>query len=294
MRCAAWVRRAAVCGTLGCAILSAQTPAPQPRFEVASIKPAANDETAGGPSARMREIMRDNRLPGAISMASPGRVNLEKLALLDLIAAAYRVRTSQVSGPVWMSDEDFDIEAKVPEGTPKEQLNAMLQSLLEERFGLKVHRDTQTEKGFALVVGKDGPKLKSAEPPPAEAQDLTPEERRAKSKEQVLARLDAMTNRMEQNQANGKLMSRFATQTWPSVTSEELAAGLVPFAEAPIVDETGLTGKYSVTIEVWESAETPGGTVFDAVEKLGLKLEPRKVSVEIVVVDQVSKSPTPN
>jgi len=109
-----------------------------------------------------------------------------------------------------------------------------------------------------------------------------------------LARLDAMTNRMEQNQANGKLMSRFATQTWPSVTSEELAAGLVPFAEAPIVDETGLTGKYSVTIETWEGGDKPGGTVFDAVEKLGLKLEPRKVSVEIVVVDQVSKSPTPN
>jgi len=294
MRCAAWVRPAAICGILQFAILSAQTPVPQPRFELASVKPAANDERAAGPSARISQIMRDNRPPGAIPMPNPGRIRLEKWAMLDLIAAAYSVKTTQVSGPAWMSDEEFDIEAKVPEGTPKEQLNAMLQSLLEERFGLKVHRDTQTEKGFALMVGKDGPKLKSAEPPPAEAQDLTPEERRAKSKEQVLARLDAMTNRMEQNQANGKLMSRFATQTWPSVTSEELAAGLVPFAEAPIVDETGLTGKYSVTIEVWESAETPGGTVFDAVEKLGLKLEPRKVIVKTVVVDEVSKTPTEN
>ena len=65
------------------------------------------------------------------------------------------------------------------------------------------------------------------------------------------------------------------------------------FAEAPVVDETGLTGKYSVAIETW-NADAPGGTVFDAVEKLGLKLESRKVTVETVVVDQVSKTPTAN
>jgi uncharacterized protein (TIGR03435 family) len=61
-----------------------------------------------------------------------------------------------------------------------------------------------------------------------------------------------------------------------------------------VVDETGLTGKYSVTIETWKNTDVPGGTVFDAVEKLGLKLEPRKVTVETVVVDQVSKTPTAN
>jgi uncharacterized protein (TIGR03435 family) len=68
----------------------------------------------------------------------------------------------------------------------------------------------------------------------------------------------------------------------------------VGFAEAPVVDETGLTGKYSVVIETWSNSDVPGGTVFDAVEKLGLKLEPRKVTVETVVVDQVSKTPTAN
>ena len=76
-------------------------------------------------------------------MTGPNRVRLQNWALLDLIAAAYSVRATQVSGPAWLSDQVFDIEAKVPDGTPKDELNAMLQSLLEERFGLKVHRNTK-------------------------------------------------------------------------------------------------------------------------------------------------------
>ncbi len=86
--------------------------------------------------------------------------------MLDLIAAAYRVRATQVSGPAWLSHQSFDVEAKLRCGAQKEELNAMLQSLLEECFGLKAHRDTRTGQGFALVVGKGGPKLKPAEPLP--------------------------------------------------------------------------------------------------------------------------------
>jgi hypothetical protein len=133
--------------------------------------------------------------PGMIPMDDPGRVRLENWALLDLIAAAYSVRATQVSGPAWLSDQIFDIEAKAPDGAPKEELNAMLQSLLEERFGLKVHRDTRTGQGFALVVGKNGPKLKPAEPPPAPAQGLTGEEQRAKVQQ---ARMEALQTRMQE------------------------------------------------------------------------------------------------
>jgi uncharacterized protein (TIGR03435 family) len=61
-----------------------------------------------------------------------------------------------------------------------------------------------------------------------------------------------------------------------------------------VIDQTGLRGKYSVSIETWKNADLPGGTIFDAVEKLGLKLESRKVTIETVVVDQVSKAPTAN
>jgi uncharacterized protein (TIGR03435 family) len=282
-----------VCAAIAliCTNLRAQTPPARPQFEVASVKPAAKDEPGSGRMPMARELMRNGRPPGMIPMDDPGRVRLNNWALLDLIAAAYRVRATQVSGPAWLADQIFDIEAKVPDGVSKEELNGMLQSLLEERFGLKVHHDTQTRQGFALVVGKNGPKLKSAEAPPAPAGGLTEDEQRAKVQQ---ARIEALQKRMQENRENGTPLIGFSRANFPSITTEQLAFRLVLFAEAPVVDETGFTGKYAVTIETWKNDDVPGGTVFDAVEKLGLKLEPRKVTVETVVVDQVSKTATAN
>ncbi len=277
-----------------CTNLLGQVPPARPQFEVASVKPAASHETGIGRVPMMREVMRNGRLPGAIPMKDPGRISLEDWALVDLIAAAYSVLASQVSGPAWISDQGFDIEAKMPDGARKEDLNAMLQSLLEERFGLKAHRDTQTKQGFALVVGKNGPKLKPAEPPPVAEPGLTDDEQKAKQQQQAQANLAALMKRMQESRENGTPLGGFNRASWTSTTTEELAKRLVRFAEAPVVNETGLTGKYSVTIETWKNADVPGGTVFDAVEKLGLKLEPRKVALETVVVDQVSKTPTAN
>jgi uncharacterized protein (TIGR03435 family) len=271
------------------------TPPATPQFEVASVKPAANDLTRGGRFPMLREMMRNQGPPGAIPMTGPDRVRLQDWTLLDLIAAAYRVRTTQVSGPDWLTDQGFDIEAKLPEGTRKEDLNAMLQSLLEDRFGLKIHRATQTAQGFALVVGKDGPKLKpAAPPPPAPAQELTDEERQAQFQQKAQATMAADKKRMQEKLESGPPMAGFSYAGWPSITTEELAAQLVRFAGAPVVDQTGLTGKYSVRIETSSNTDVPGGTIFDAVEKLGLKLEPRKVTVATVVVDQVFKTPTAN
>jgi uncharacterized protein (TIGR03435 family) len=272
--------------------MRAQTPPARPQFDVASVRPVANDETRA--DALLRVVMRNRRTPGMIPMTAPDRVRLQNWPLLDLIAAAYSVRATQVSGPDWLSGQGFDIEATVPDGTPKEELNAMLQSLLEERFGLKVHRSTKTGQGFALVLGKDGTKLKSAQPPPAPGPELTDEEKaeqRAQLQEKMLADM-----RKHQQEDRESVAARGALSTWSSdsITTEDLAAELVQFAGAPVVDETGLTGKYSVSVKTWQNADVPGGTIFDAVEKLGLKLEPRKVTVETVVVDQVSKTPTPN
>jgi uncharacterized protein (TIGR03435 family) len=281
---------------LACTSLRAQTPPATPQFEVASVRPTAQDDRAGSRLAQvLRSAGRNNRRPGEIPMTGPDRVHLENWALLDLIAAAYSVRASQVSGPVWLSDQVFDIEAKVPDDTPKDELNVMLQSLLEERFGLKMHRATKTAQGFALTVGKNGPNLKSARPPPVPDPTLTQEEQMAQSQQNMLADLAASKKRMQEDIANGKsVVGQSSSASWNSITTEELAARLVRFAEAPVVDETGLTGKYTVTIGVSTRPDGSGDTVFDAVEKLGLKLEPRKVTVETVVVDQVSKTPTAN
>ncbi len=278
-----------VCAAIAliCTTLPAQTPPTKPQFEVASVKPSAPGSAL---PPMLRAVMRNNGRPGEIPMAGPDRVRLQNWPLLDLIAAAYRVRATQVSGPAWLSDQAFDIEA-VPDGTPKEQLNAILQSLLEERFGLKVHRDTKTGQGFALVVGKDGPKLKPAGPPPAPVEGLTDEEQKTQPQQKMQADMAAQQKRTKEQLA---AVGPFNNVGWSSITMEELAAQLVRFAGAPVIDQTGLTGEYKVTIDTWSNPDVPGGTIFDAVEKLGLKLESRKVTVETVVVDQVSKTPTAN
>ena len=280
---------------LVCTTSRAQSPATGPKFEVASVKPTAKDETSDGQlSQLMREIDRNHRRPGEIPMTGTDRVRLKNWPLLDLIAAAYSVRAIQISGPDWLSDQGFDIEATVPEGTPRAELNAMLQSLLEERFGLKAHRMTKTGKGFALTVAKDGPRLTPALPPPVAVEGLSNEKQEAQLQQNTEANMAAMAKRMRKATEDGTLPQSVNSLGWRSITIGELAAQLVRFTEAPVIDETGLTGKYSVTLETSKNADGSGTSVFDAVDKLGLKLEPRKVTAEMVIVDQVSKSPTPN
>jgi uncharacterized protein (TIGR03435 family) len=277
-----------------CTTLPAQTPPATSQFEVASVKPAANNGTSDRLAQILREAGRSHRQPGMIPMTGPDRIRLQNWALVDLIAAAYSVRATQVSGPDWLSTQGFDIEAKLPDGARKEDLNAMLQSLLEDRFGLKAHRGPQTSQGFALIVAKDGPRLKPAQPPPALDPGLTDAERQAQLQQKMLASLARMKERTQDQIASGNPPEQFNSESWDAITTEELAAQLVRFAGAPVEDETGLTGEYSVTIKTSSNPDVPGGTIFDAVEKLGLKLESRKVTVDTVVVDQVSKTPTAN
>lgn len=274
-----------------CGGLSAQNLPDKPHFEVASIKPAAPPDLPPEQRALMEQMMRNRRMTGQLLMRNPGLVRLQNWTLVDLIAASYRVPAIQVVGPSWLTKpaQFFDVEAKLPEGASKDLAYAMLQSLLEERFGLRTHRETQTRPGFVLVVGKNGPKLQPAEPEPSN--NLTPEENRVKMSQHMAE----MMEKMHESRNNGMPMAGFSTLSWASVTAEELAANLIRFVDAPVVDQTGLTAKYSVRIETWKGeGDNPGVTIFDAVEKLGLKLESRKVTVEAVVVDQVSKMPSEN
>ena len=264
----------------------AQVPSEAPQFEVASIRPVAKNVPGSEPGLQgLREWVRDMRRPGEIPMLSPDRVLLKDWTLLDLIAAAYVIRPGQVSGPDWIAEQGFDLEATVPVSTPKSALNGMLQSLLEERFGLKAHHVLKTGKGYALIVGKDGPKLIPAAPASPPAEVLTQGDLRA----QAARNLEMM---MKRTPARRGRSGRF--EMMPSVTMDELAARLVRYTEAPVVDATDLAGKYSVDLEVSSNDSEPGYTIFDAVEKLGLKLEHRKVTLEALVVDQASKLPTAN
>ena len=120
----------------------------RPAFEVASIKPSPPPSTPGMMRIGMQR--------------APGRVTYSGMSLKLLIQNAFRVKNYQISGPAWLDSERFEIVAKLPEGANADQTPEMMQKLLAERFGLKLHRETKELPVYALVTGKNGPKLEAS------------------------------------------------------------------------------------------------------------------------------------
>src|SRR3954464_876725 len=135
----------AVCGVAG---VGAQN-VTNPQFEVASIRRADIALAAGGGVPVFPTT-------GGVGTATPRRITYRATWLMPLIAQAFGVRSDQVTGPVWLLAERYDIVANIPEGATKEQFNVMLGNLLRERFGLRFHVESQMRPVFALRVGKDG------------------------------------------------------------------------------------------------------------------------------------------
>jgi uncharacterized protein (TIGR03435 family) len=215
-------------------------------FEGATIKPSDMTAESG-------QMARDPRM-----------VALSHVSLQNLMAQAYLIRNFQISGPDWLDTDRFDIVAKLPDGATRDQLPAMLQSLLKERFHLTVHQEHKTMTADVLSPGKDGVKMKAID---SEVRDVR-------------------TSGGAHRWIAGKLtMAYFAG----------LLANLI---EQPVVDETGLKGVYDIDIE-WASDETEGmdGTPsLPAVlaDKLGLRLDSRKAPVDIYVIDRIDRVPTAN
>lgn len=267
--------------------LAAQSPPDGAKleFEVASVKPV---KATGSPREASMDRLFAMMQPGSIPMPSPGRVHIESRSLRQLIATAYRVRLDRVSGPSWLEEARFDIEAKLPEGTKPAQANEMLQALLSERFGLEFHRETREFSGFALVVGKRGAKLEEYVPP---ARQLTPEEMKEAMAKQAEERMKAA------NRASSDVTGpRRVRSAWSGgFTMPQLAERLTSIVEAPVSDQTGLSGRYKLAFETWQATDDdPGQNIHQAIGQLGLELTRQKVPVEILVIDQISRKPTGN
>ncbi len=131
-----------------------QTPPARLEFEVASVKPSAAPTIGSSVSVGVK-------INGA-------QVHISSLALKDYIRIAYRVKEYQVSGPDWITGERFEIDAKLPDGATREQVPDMLQSLLADRFGLKLHRGSKEFPVYALVVASGGLKMKELPHDPAD------------------------------------------------------------------------------------------------------------------------------
>lgn len=144
---------------------TAQTAQENLSFDVASVKPAA----AVTPGMGLRVMMR-----GGPGTEDPGQITYSGVTLKNVMTIAYGVKGYQVSGPAWMDSVRFDIVAKIPHDTTKEQFKVMLQNLLKERFGLELHHESKDLPMYDLVVAKGGVKMKESVEDPSAAAPIVP------------------------------------------------------------------------------------------------------------------------
>lgn len=237
----------------------------QPQFEVASVKdapPLTPDRVAAG------------KLGVRISGAS---VSVGYKTLRDLLGIAFRLKTPlQIVGPGFMSERRFDILAKFPEGATRAQLPEMLQSLLRERFALVVHHESRPISVFALTAQKEVFLKKQ------EAKENTGP---AVSKNP--------SGTLQINLDDGG--QRHITPLESVATFVESLAGILGEL---VLDETQLEGKYRFWMDFPSARDfglvDPVTQAYRYLSEQGLKLESKKVPMDVVVVDSVSKTPTGN
>ena len=217
---------------LACASF-AQTPA----FEVASVKPSEPITPA---------LVQSGRLHIGVSIDSL-HVRISQYSLYDLIALAYQVKGHQISGPDWMVTERYDIQAKLPEGGRRGQVPAMIQTLLAERFGMRVHRENRELSVYALVVANGGLHLK-----PSSVEDAAPQaaERPIQSGTDVSAGGAAVSTGVagESKITPGQDGNLHIENK--KMTLARFADFIGRYTERPIVDSTGLQGAYEMEFDV--------------------------------------------
>jgi uncharacterized protein (TIGR03435 family) len=197
------------------------------------------------------------------------RVLYANFTLKNLIALAYSSGESRVlEGPGWMDSELYEINANLPPNTVKDQIPAMLQKLLSDRFKLAVNRESRTFPSYALMVAPNGPKLKASKPEEAAHSYILP---------------------------GGRI-------TGSKVPMAVLAEMLTRVTGRPVRDTTGLKGEFTFVLS-WvpdnapaaEAADPTRPSIYVAVqEQLGLKLQAGKSPVDVLVVSHAEKMPTAN
>jgi uncharacterized protein (TIGR03435 family) len=284
-----------VTGTIG-PVLQAQAPAPTPKFEAASVKPAAN---CGG----------EGRSGGAGGGMSPGRLHLPCVTVKGLISGAYAtfangdLDTGRVppieEGPPWIDSARYDINAKA-EGNAggATMMGPMMQSLLEDRFKLKVHRETREGPAYALTIAKGGPKLTPFTEGSCTALPFPPTPLAAGEKPYC-----------------NNLISRRGPNLWLDMrgqTLDEFCKRIGTALDRPVIDKTGIAGRFDFRMEFAQDETTPGLprgidepggapaasatdpagglSIFTALEeKLRLKLVPAKGPREFLVIDHIER-----
>jgi uncharacterized protein (TIGR03435 family) len=280
-------------------ILAAPAPAATFQYEVASIKPSK--PASGNSYMLMGMKYTDDGLTG------------ENVPLMYLIQNAYGISRDRISGaPPWSISERYDIDAKMDEAAAKElkklrpdELKVvrqqMLQALLAERFKLTVHREEKELAVYNLVVAKNGPKIQESKPEDSKASESAPA-KSSSPNSQMMMSSGGGGGGGSANLPVGAVSVSFGAKgglrhtSGKDATIESLLALLSSAAGRPVLDKTGLTGKYDYKLEwapdnLQADAEPSGPSIFTAVqEQLGLKLESGKGPVEIIVIDHAEQA----
>jgi uncharacterized protein (TIGR03435 family) len=267
--------RSALATLLSACALLAQSSAP-PSFEVASIK-----QSPPQPEGQVRMGM----------SADPGRVGFSYLTLRDLMSRAYEVKMAQITGPAWIDSERYDVNAKIPDGVAREQVPTMLRALLEERFQLKLRRETKEMPVYELILAKGGSKLEKAAEPSGRPRITM------------------------QGSGDGVMHA-----TINSATMANFSDMVGRWTDRPVIDQTGLTDRFDINLDLAmedlarsRSAmvviqggppsgggggpapdSNPAGSLFTSMQKLGLKLEPKRAPLELLIVEKAEKVPLGN
>jgi uncharacterized protein (TIGR03435 family) len=249
------------------AAMAQQSPAPAPgkrlEFEVVDLRPRDPNNPVPAGKGRM--------LPG-------GRIEVSGITLTNMIMMAWGVQEDMISGlPKWAGSAQYDLVAKGTPDTAQPELRLMVQSMLENQFKLSMHREDRVRNAYVLTVGKAGAKLQAASGGPGGAQSCS---------------WQVLDSSLRRRECHNMSMAELARElpVWGGI-------GI----DFPAIDETGLKGSYDLNLDVGNAPSrkepgTPdtdpadsGPTIFQALEKLGLKLETRKMPVSVIVVDHAEQ-----
>ena len=206
----------------------------------------------------------DAAAPGRIAQQTLGRFRGRNLRLLELIMSAWHLNRDEIiGGPDWLETAGWDIDARFPAGASPAQAPQMLQSMLAERFRLVVHRETRILPVYALTVFKGGIKL-------------------------------------HEGDGHGGMSAGPSLIRYNSGTMEELAGQLSNYLHRRVIDRTGMTGQYAISLSFApvdvgaDTAQDSPPSIFQALQDhAGLKLGSTKGPVDVVVIDHAER-PAPN
>jgi uncharacterized protein (TIGR03435 family) len=234
-----------------------QVPAARAEFEAAVIR-----------------VNNSGQAEASFKLLPSGLFTATNILMIDIFHFAFKVRKETTAGaPGWFNTDRFDITGRAPANSAEDTFREMLGTLLIQELKLKVHVEPTAMNAYALVLGKGGPKLqKAAGTGEAECQPV------------------------------GEQGAQFggAHRACTNLTMADLAEALPDIAPGyvnkTVVNQTGLAGNYDFRLD-WvgrNNIDTVGGlTMFGAVEKLGLKLEEKKLTLPVVVIDHVEKLSEP-